>query len=155
MHKLLILLISLVIMFASCKQLDKSVQVYNIPNAIWNGKNKPTFTFAITDETANYEMAFLIRHTNNYKYNNLFVNVAYNAAGVIGETKHIEIPLTNNNTTWSGKLFNNIIETYVQAKILPDSILIKKGDYTFTLENIMREDPLTEILQIGLMLKKH
>ena len=155
MYKILVVLIAFFAILPSCKQLDTSVQAFNIPNAQWYSNAKPTFTFVITNETAKYEMAFLIRHTNNYKYNNLFVNVAYNAAGIVGTAQHIEIPLTNNNTSWSGKLFNNIVETYVTAKILPDSILIKKGTYTFTIENIMREDPLPEILQIGLMVKKH
>jgi gliding motility-associated lipoprotein GldH len=141
--------------FISCKQLDKSMQLHNINNASWSSADKPSFSFEITDETALYEMAFMVRHTNDYKYNNLFVNVSYNAAGIAGEKKHVEIPLTNSNLAWSGKMFNNIVETYVTAKILPDSITIKKGTYTFTIENIMREDPLPQILQIGLMIQKH
>ena len=80
MYKILVVLIALFAILPSCKQLDTSVQAFNISNAQWYSTAKPTFTFVITNETSKYEMAFLIRHTNNYKYNNLFVNVAYNAA---------------------------------------------------------------------------
>jgi hypothetical protein len=41
-----------------------------------------------------------------------------------------------------------------RIKLAPDAGKLKAGSYKFILENIMREDPLKEVLNVGVRIEK-
>jgi gliding motility-associated lipoprotein GldH len=143
------------IIFISCKQLDTSIQLRNIYNKKWKAQDTANCSFIIDDDKVYYNTYIIVRHTNDYHYNNLFIDLQYNINGKQGVLRHVELPLTKNATEWAGKTFNNIIETRIPVNNqIPDSLEGVKGTHSYTIRNIMREDPLEEILQIGMMIEK-
>jgi gliding motility-associated lipoprotein GldH len=135
-----------------CKQLDTSIQLHQISNGKWAQDNKAKFNFNLGRPNGKYLTYIIVRHTNDYKYNNLFVNINYKIdSNKENSILHYEIPLTKNNTEWAGKVFNNVIEARIPANIFTDEQLMNAKQVQISLENIMREDPLEEMLQVGLM----
>ena len=62
-----------------------------------------------------------------------------------------EFPLAD-NTKWLGTGMDDIIEHRITFNTLP--IHLKKGNYTFSLQQIMREDPLQHVLNAGIRVEK-
>ena len=57
------------------------------------------------------------------------------------------------NNGWLGTGMDDIYEH--QLPLTPEPIQLRKaGVYTFTIEHIMREDPLENIMDVGLRLEK-
>lgn len=93
----------------------------------------------------------IIRHTNKYPYSNIWVKfTAISKNDTI--TKDINIPLTKNNQNreWANEGMGDIYEFKFPISSFPKDV----GDYTFTLENIMRDNPLPEVLHIGLRIDR-
>jgi gliding motility-associated lipoprotein GldH len=143
------------ILLTGCKQLDTSIQLHNIKNKKWKTTDTVNCNFVINDSNSVYNTYVIVRHTNDYRYNNLFIDLHYAINGKTGVLRHIELPLTKSVTEWLGKTFNNIIETRIPINnFIPDELEGVKGNHAYTIHNIMREDPLEEILQVGMMVEK-
>ena len=109
--------------------------------------------FNISDTNSNYRLFFVIRHTNAYRYNNLWIKVGSKGpADSILHVQQFDLPLATNNK-WNG---TGIDDIYEQRILLSQRSLHvqKPGTYEFTIEHIMREDPLQEILNAGIRLEK-
>jgi gliding motility-associated lipoprotein GldH len=144
--------ILLFICFVSCKKIDVYEKQVTIPNFEWSKTFVPTFQFdnAISNNQ-NFVFA-VIRHTNNYPYNNIWVRLTATSPKDSIIVKDINIPLTTNNQNkeWAGVGMDDVFE--VRAKLSPFSGEV--GNYTFKLENIMRDNPLPEIMNVGLRIEK-
>jgi gliding motility-associated lipoprotein GldH len=150
--KKLVYIIIISSLFVACNKINVYEKRVTIPNHTWDKSFVPTFTFNnnAADKT-NYLFA-IVRHTNNYPYNNIYVKLTIKNAKDSSITKEINIPLTksNANKEWANKGMDDIYEIkYPLAPFAGDA-----GKYTFTLENIMRDNPLPEILNIGLRLER-
>ena len=62
-----------------------------------------------------------------------------------------EIPLATNEKGWLGTGMDDI---YEQRLPLTGAIKFKAGVNKFMLENIMREDPLKQVLNVGIRVEK-
>lgn len=119
----------------------------------WPASEKTVIRFNITDTSSAYRLFFVIRHTNAYRYNNLWVKIASKAPGEASPTiQQFDLPLATNNK-WNGTGMDDI---YEQRILLSQrSLKVKKaGIYEFTIQHIMREDPLQEVLNAGIRLEK-
>lgn len=57
-----------------------------------------------------------------------------------------------NNTQWLGTGMDDIIEQRIPFDSKP--FPLKKGMYTFTLQQVMREDPLQNVMAAGIRVEK-
>ncbi len=66
-----------------------------------------------------------------------------------------ELPLATNEKGWLGTGMDDLYEHRIALTPLNESFYFKKaGEYTFTLEQIMREDPLSNVMNVGLRIEK-
>jgi gliding motility-associated lipoprotein GldH len=140
---------------ASCTQLDLFEKVVAIPKKEWKSSFKPSFTFSISDTTAAYQLFLILRHTDQYNYNNLWVNVYRKKPnGQVSKVAY-ELPLAGKEG-WTASGMDDIYEHRIPlAPQANDSFYFdQKGRYTFTLEHLMREDPLQNVMNVGLRIEK-
>lgn len=124
-----------------------------IPSQSWAYDYKPSFTFTITDTASAYNVYIVVRHTDAYNYNNLWLTVTSQAPGDTMHSQNINIELGNDAKGWEGTGMDDIFE--VRKNITPGPVPFKKaGNYTFTIAQIMRENPLQHILNVGIRVEK-
>jgi gliding motility-associated lipoprotein GldH len=135
----------------SCKKINVYEKMVVVPGFKWDKNFNPTFNFENSSSTSNSIYA-VIRHTNNYPYNNIWIRLTATSAKDSTIVKDINIPLTkfNQNKEWVNKGMDDIYE--VRHKI--SRFAGETGNYTFKVAHIMRDNPLPEILYIGLRIEK-
>jgi gliding motility-associated lipoprotein GldH len=139
-----------IVFLASCNTLDIYEKTKAFPEHEWKSSEKPSFTFNIEDTTTLYNMYVVIRHEDAYGYKNIWLNVLVKDPDSSYTIKR-EFTLAD-NTKWLGTGIDDIIEHRIIFNGIP--ISLKKGIYTFTLEEIMREEPLQHILNAGIRVEK-
>ena len=124
-----------------------------IPEQVWFNNNKPSFSFSITDTTASYNVFIVLRHTDAYNYNNLWLTLGSQAPADSMRFQNINLELGNDAKGWEGTGIDDIFE--IRKNITPGPVPFKKaGTYTFTIAQIMRENPLKHILNVGIRVEK-
>lgn len=119
----------------------------------WAASLKPDIEFSITDTLALYNVYIVLRHTDAYHYNNLYVRATVQEPGEIHpKTGDYDLLLATNEKGWTGTAMDDIYDTRII--IQPKTRFSKTGTYHFILEQLMREDPLTNVLSVGLRLEK-
>jgi gliding motility-associated lipoprotein GldH len=152
-NRLLILnlFIAFILLSASCKQLDTFEKNTNIPKYEWKGSFAVTGNFLISDTTSVYDAYIVIRHTDAYKYNNIWLNLGVQFPGDSMRYQKINVDLGNDAEGWKGTGMNDIWEIRKQIFSSP---LKKTGTYNFSITQIMRDDPLPAVMSAGLRLEK-
>ncbi len=135
----------------SCTSIDLYEKEIVIPGHQWKSSFKPTFTFNIKDTTVPYQFFLVIRHTEKYNYTNIYVNLYIQPPGTDSTTKIQRSLMLADNNGWLGSGMDDIYEHRIP---LGDPQLLRAGTYKFTLEQIMREDPLENVLNVGLRIEK-
>lgn len=136
----------------SCTQTDVFEKVAVLPGQIWDYKTKPSFSFTITDTSSPYNIFIVLRHTDAYQYNNIWLNLAFKAPGDSIQSQNIDISLGSDAKGWVGNGMDDIFE--LRRNIRGPVLFKKTGSYTFTISQVMRENPLKHILNVGLRVEK-
>jgi gliding motility-associated lipoprotein GldH len=138
---------------ASCKTIDVFEKNVSIPGHQWERSFQPVITFNITDTAALYNIYVTLRHTHAYNYNNIWLNVNYQLPGDTAKQQRVDILLADNNKGWLGTGMDDIYE--VRKLITPQPYRFKNsGTCTFTLGQIMRENPLKHVMNAGIRVEK-
>ncbi|HEX2605898.1 MAG TPA: gliding motility lipoprotein GldH [Flavisolibacter sp.] len=140
----------------SCQTIDLYEKHVTIPNHEWKSSFKPQFQFTITDTTAAYQLFIVLRHTDKYNFNNIWLNLYAQAPGTPSRKfGPIEMPLAAKESGWLGTGMDDLYDHRVALSLDPAQFHFKKaGTYVFTIEQAMREDPLTQVLNVGLRIEK-
>ncbi len=132
-----------------CTKINVYEKQINLPKFTWKKDNKLNFVFENNDIASKKYIYAIIRHTNNYPYTNMWVQLTATDKAGQAKSDRYNIPLTQNNSEWLGVSVDDITE--VRVKI--STIIGDVGQYTFTLEHIMRDASLPELLSIGLRIE--
>jgi gliding motility-associated lipoprotein GldH len=142
-------------MFSSCSSVDIYEKTVAVPNHLWAGSNKPEFQFEIKDNAVPYNVFFVIRHTEKYNYNNIFINLTSKQPGADSTvTQRLDVPLATNESGWLGTGMDDIYEQRMKLSPEAGTYFPKPGIYTFSLEQIMREQPLEHVMNVGIRIEK-
>ncbi|MBK5269473.1 MAG: gliding motility lipoprotein GldH [Bacteroidia bacterium] len=137
---------------SSCTNIDLYEKTVAIPNHAWKSSFKPSFTFTIKDTTKPYQIFLVLRHTEKYNFTNIYVNLYAQLPGQDTVIKiRRDLTLATNDKGWLAEGMDDIYEHRIE---LGEPEKLKAGTYTFTLEQIMREDPLENVLDAGLRIEK-
>jgi gliding motility-associated lipoprotein GldH len=135
----------------SCTSIDLFEKSVAIPGHAWKNSFRPSFAFSIKDTTVPYQFYLILRHNEKYRYNNIYINLYLQPPGK-DSTQKIQLPLTlATNDGWLGSGMDDIYEHRIP---LGEKQTLKAGTYQFTIEQIMREDPLENVLNVGLRIEK-
>ena len=119
----------------------------------WPSVVKPDIAFDINDTTALYNIYIVVRHTDAYHFNNLYIRATVKEPGDLqGRTGDYDLQLATNSKGWIGTAMDDIYDA--RLLIQPKTRFRKTGTYHITLEQLMREDPLKSVLSAGLRLER-
>ena len=138
------------LLFSSCTKLNVYEKNTTIPQYLWASAFKPSFDFDITDTTVQYKLSIVVRHTDAYRYNNIWLNIGSKFPGDAITYQKLELQLGNDANGWDGNGLDDIWEVRKTIARGP----FKAGKYSFSIAQIMREDPLPNIMSVGVRIEK-
>lgn len=140
-------------LFAACKQID--VFEYNkvIPKNEWHRNAPIKGEFTITDTSSVFNIYIVLRHTDAYQYNNIWLNIGIQAPGDTMSFQNVNLSLASDDQGWEGVGLNDIWEVRKLISGIPRRF-IKPGKYHFEIRQIMRHDPLLHVLNAGLRVER-
>ena len=139
-------------LLSSCQSIDLYERVVNIPHQEWKSNFKPQFNFTIKDTQSRYDVYVIVRHSEKYEFNNIWVSLTYQLKGQQPVTGQYELPLANNDG-WVGIGMDDLYEHRI--RVTPSNgIALRAGEYSFAIGQIMRKDPLENVLNVGLRIEK-
>jgi gliding motility-associated lipoprotein GldH len=123
-----------------------------IPEHAWENSFRPSFDFTIKDTNALYQVYLVLRHTEKYRYTNIYINLNIQPPGQDTSIRiQRDLTLATNAEGWLATGMDDIYEHRIK---LGEPQTLKAGDYKFTLEQIMRENPLQHVLNAGIRVEK-
>lgn len=148
-----ILLFFLVVGFVSCQNENKKEVYHSFNNNTWNTDSTVSFEFDNIDTTSSHDLYLMVRHTTNFKFQNLFLFTNFE-----NQQDTLELFLSEKSGRWLGKGFGEIKELKIRIK---ENVNFKENqDQIFSVEQAMRYEDLekiinlTEIVAVGLGLYK-
>ncbi len=142
-----------IVALPACKQLDTFEFNQAIPNHAWQSNTKLKGSFNIEDTAALYNLSIVLRHTDAYNFNNIWLNVGLQFPNDTMQLKKVNLALGDDANGWEGIGIDDIWELRKKLNTQPIHFN-KKGIYHFEFSHIMREDPLQQIVSVGLRVDK-
>ena len=136
----------------SCNTIDVFEKFESFPKNEWHVSKQPTFSFEVKDTTAPHHIYFVIRHTDAYKYNNIWVNITTQSPTGSKQTQLVNLKLADNANGWLGAGMDDIFDSRI--KITKAPVALKAGLYSFTIAQAMRDEPLAAVLSAGIRVEK-
>jgi gliding motility-associated lipoprotein GldH len=147
---LLGLLIS--VLFASCSGNSVFLRYAHISNSGWHKDSTAVFTVPINDTESLFNVIIDIRSRNEYPYQNLYLFAQLTAPDGTTTGDTLNCILTDNLGRWLGKGIGST--STLPIMYMPAVKFKKAGDYTFSIQQGMREEVLEGINDIGLRVEK-
>lgn len=156
MHKIYrlknIWLLIFIIAVVSCNTIDVYEKTKAFHSQSWKDSERPSFAFDIKDTASLYNIYVVLRHTDAYNYNNIWLNFTSVPPHDTATTQHLDLKLADNKNGWLGSGMDDIFEHRI--KITRQPLHLKAGMYNFTLQHIMRQEPLLHVMNVGLRVEK-
>ena len=138
---------------SSCKQIDIFEKNTVIPNYEWKSNFIVSGSFKITDTISAYSIYLVLRHTDAYKYNNIWLNIGLQPPGDSLIKQKVDLKLGDDANGWEGNGMNDIWELRKLLNGEPRRFK-KAGEYKFTIAQVMRDEPLLHVISAGLRIEK-
>lgn len=141
----------LIIGFTACQTTDYYYEeIYEIPGFSWNKDHRIDFVFEISDTTKKYDMSVFIRHSELYKWSNLWLKIytTFPDGKIIDQ--RVEIELADKDGKWFSTCRGDMCSYTIP--IQKNAIFNMPGTYRLGFEQIMRQDELEGVLNFGLNL---
>jgi len=148
--KCIAVILSCCVFFTACNTFDVYEQTKAFPNHEWKSNEGLTFTFKITDTVSRYNVYLVLRHEDPYHYRNIWIDIQEKDPDTTYTIRR-EFTLAD-GTHWLGSGIDDIFEHRLLFNSDPRPF--KKGNYTFTLHHVMREDPLQFMMNAGVRVEK-
>lgn len=139
---------------ASCTTVDVFEKNIVIPDHAWSSQFKPSISFDITDTASLYNIYLVVRHTDAYRYKNIWVNITAQPPGGTSTSQSLELQLATDSKGWLGTGMDDIFEHRILITSAQQPERLKKGTYHFRVAHIMREDPLEHVMNVGVRVEK-
>lgn len=121
----------------------------DMPARNWSYVNRIKAVVDIKDSSKAFSIKFKLRHTADYRYSNIYILMSLSGGGKAKVTRRYGYKLAEADGQWLGKGSGNLY-TYV-LPLLSDYHFPSPGKYTIEIEQNMRDNPLKEISDAGIM----
>jgi len=145
-------LLAISLLPASCRQVDIFEKNTPIPSYEWSSGYAAKGSVQITDTLSSYNIYIVLRHTDAYEFNNIWLNVGLQSPGDSLFFQKVDLSLGSDAGGWEGTGMNDIWE--VRKPLALNKRFKKKGEYQFSIFHIMRQDPLKWIMSAGIRIEK-
>jgi gliding motility-associated lipoprotein GldH len=152
-----LLLLTLAVFVTGCMESPAYQGSEPVPGTKWSSSFKPGFRFDIDDTASVYNLYFIIHHSADYPFSNIWLQFSIKGPGdSVAKVNRIEIPLALETGQWYGRKVGEIWEHRMPIANEKGVYINfpKRGRYTVTFEQVMRTDPLPEIMNVGLRVEK-
>ncbi|WP_026308834.1 gliding motility lipoprotein GldH [Spirosoma spitsbergense] len=152
--KQLALVILLALAIVGCDTNAVYKEYTDIEDGKWYIKNAPSFTFDIKDASIPYNIYYNLRNSLSYGYYNLYLTrYLRDSTGRELESRLDELILMDPKT---GKPNGDGIGDIFDHKFLMkrNYRFPKPGQYTMQIRQYMRQDPLLNVLSVGITVEK-
>jgi gliding motility-associated lipoprotein GldH len=141
---------------AYCTTLDLYEKNVTIPGHRWASSFRPEFTFTIKDTSVPYQIYFVLRHNEKYRYKNIYIHLYTRQPDADSAEKiRYDLPLATDEKGWLGSGMDDIYEHRIPLTPPEQDLYFQQsGTYTFSIEQIMRDDPLEHVMNAGLRIEK-
>lgn len=151
--KWLFLLYCCLFSFSACVRMDYYEKSAVIPGHAWNTNNPVKGSFDISDTVSEYNIFLVLRHTDAYAFNNIWVQVDLKTPNDSLYSQKLDLSLGSDASGWEGSGMNDIWE--VRKRLTANAQRFKTpGKYEYSLKQIMRENPLKHVMAVGLRVQK-
>jgi gliding motility-associated lipoprotein GldH len=151
--KIFVTLFAAISLIASCGTIDVFEKNVSVPGHEWSNAFKPEISFEIKDTTSMYNIFVVFRHTDAYRYKNIWMNVYTQIPGDTLRKQRLDLLLATDDRGWLGSGMDDIFEHRIRITSAPQQ-LSRPGLYKFRLEHIMREEPLKHVMNVGIRVEK-
>jgi gliding motility-associated lipoprotein GldH len=148
-----LLLITYCLLLNSCTQIDVFEKNTVIPKYEWQQSFTAKGDFTISDTTSAYSIYLVLRHTDAYQYNNIWLNIGLQPPGDSMRIQKVNLVLGDDANGWEGTGTNDIWELRKLLNGAPRRFK-QAGKYSFSIAHIMRDNPLLHIMSVGLRIEK-
>ncbi len=152
--KQLALVVVMALLIAGCDTNAVYKEYTDIEDGKWSIKNTPSFTFDIKDASIPYNIYYNLRNSLSYGYYNLYLTrYLRDSTGKELESRLDELILMDPKT---GKPNGDGIGDIFDHKFLMkrNYRFPKPGQYTMQIRQYMRQDPLLNVLSVGITVEK-
>ena len=124
---------------------------YNLSNQQWMYQDTLNFEVVIKDTTAIYNIFLNVEHHVEYPKQNLYALIYTKFP--LGERlkEQVSLELANKMGRWNGDCSGNWCQ--VQIPLQEGAFFNQTGSYTFTVEQFMRINPLSDIKSVSLSIE--
>jgi len=152
----ILLLVSYLVTQTSCTDVNVFEKNVTIPNHSWSSHFKPeiTFTVAPEDTLSRYKIYIVLRHSDAYRFKNIWINIHTESPNGVTRNQPLDLQLATDDRGWLGSGMDDLFEHRIMITAPGDPLPLHAGTYKFKLENIMREDPLNHVWNVGIRLEK-
>lgn len=151
--RILITAAAVLIFFTSCTQIEIFEKNTAIPKYEWQQNFYATGNFLITDTVSAFSIYLVLRHTDAYQYNNIWLNIGLQPPGDSMHYQKVNLKLGNDANGWEGTGMNDIWE--IRKLLNGEPRRFKQGGiYNFKISQIMRDNPLLHMMSVGLRVEK-
>ena len=141
-----VLLAVISLLLVSCQQGVVFTEFQAISGRGWVVDSVVTFVPVLDDSVARYDMQLIVRHTDRYAYQNLWLFVDVQKDSILLRRDTIESYLANERGEWYGSGMSK----YTLPLLYMENIALPAGEYKITLQQGMREEQLRGITDVGL-----
>ena len=147
-----LLLVFFVMLLVSCNEQRIYEGNQSIENQEWFYEQAMPFQTEILDTSQRYNLFLNVRHNHDYSYSNLWLKIKTVFPDGSSTIVPVNIPMSDPEGKWYGKGLGSVLSN--QIMIQKNAFLDQVGQYQFMIEQDMRVNPLTDVLDIGLRIEK-
>lgn len=147
MHKLLPFLI----LFTFCSACGPTViyeQIKVLPADGWTYADSARFEFTVPDPEQAYDLVLSLKHSDNFAAQNFYVKLHTGFPSGKRTSEQLSLQLAGDFGAWLGNCSGDACEQ--EITILRNAKFADTGEYSLTVEQFSREEPLSGIGSIGL-----
>jgi gliding motility-associated lipoprotein GldH len=153
MKKKIVIFLLISISLFSCGKTTIFEKYEKIENAIWDRNKVITFDVPIKNINKKYNIFIVVRHSEIYPFNNLYIGVDIYTPSGDKRSKDYYLELRNEDRSFKGDGLGEIWDLKVQ--IMKNVSFTKEGIHKFEISNLMQYPNLPDIMEIGLIVEKH
>ncbi len=144
----------LVLLLTACETTGVFEKNIAIPEHAWSSGFQPDIQLEVTDTTSLYNIYVVLRHTDAYRYNNIWLNLYVTPPGDSSFRNRLDLRLATDDKGWLGSGMDDIYEHRILVNKTGPQQFTRAGQYQFRIEQIMREDPLQHVLNAGIRVER-
>jgi gliding motility-associated lipoprotein GldH len=151
---ILLFLLTGILLSACSVRTDLFEKNVAIPDHSWSKDFKPEITVNVEDTLTRYHIYVVIRHTDAYRFKNLWLNATIQSPKGETSSHPLDLQLATDDKGWLGSGMDDIYEQRIRITPGEQPVPLQAGTYKFTLQQIMREDPLEHVMNAGIRIEK-